>query len=143
MSQREREERSNKLVQKLLQEPSFRQAKTVTAYLPFKDEVNIQAVFKEKKEFSLPKIKNGLIVPVKFSGNEEVKVKDIDLVVVPGRAFTPDGMRIGRGLGLYDHFLATFPDDIPTISLAFNFQIFSKLPVEEHDIRIGKVITER
>ena len=35
-----------------------------------------------------------------------IPVDMIDLVVVPGLGFTPNGHRIGRGMGFYDRFLA-------------------------------------
>ena len=35
-----------------------------------------------------------------------IPVNLIDLVVVPGMGFTPNGYRIGRGMGFYDRFLA-------------------------------------
>lgn len=142
LSQEEKKERSSKLVQKLLLEASFQQAKTVMAYLSLKDEVNIQPVFKAKKKFYIPKIKNGLVVPVELFGNEIVDLDDLDLVIVPGRAFTKQGVRIGRGLGFYDRFLATLPANIFTVSLAFSFQMFGELPVEKHDVMIGKIIIE-
>lgn len=142
LSRQELGRRSRVLVERLIQGEFFKVADTVMAYLPLKDEVNIQAVFKAKKKFCVPKIKNGLIVPVELFENEEVQVKDIDLVIVPGRAFTKQGIRIGRGLGLYDRFLATLPDNIPTVSLAFDFQLFLDLPLEEHDRQVSKVITE-
>jgi 5,10-methenyltetrahydrofolate synthetase len=66
----------------------------------------------------------------------------LDLIIVPGRAFTLSGIRIGRGGGAYDRFLASLPRKIPTISLTLDFQIFNNLPHKRHDISIDKVVVE-
>ncbi|MBA4535824.1 5-formyltetrahydrofolate cyclo-ligase [Bacillus aquiflavi] len=69
-----------------------------------------------------------------------VKPNEINLLIVPGVAYTRDGFRIGFGGGYYDRFLEGFKGD--TLSLAFSFQIVSKLPLEEHDLPVSKIITE-
>lgn len=109
-------------------------------YLSLKDEVQLQLLFKHKKEFYVPKIDGDNLRPTKLYENIPIDPSGLDLVIVPGRAFTASGIRIGRGLGYYDRFLANL--NIPTISLAFSFQIFPELPTEKHDISIPKVISE-
>ena len=130
MSLAERKKRSRKLVENLVENPVFRRAKTVMAYEPMEDEVDIGEIFGEKKEFVVPKMKKG----------EIVVADNLDLIIVPGRAFTWGGARIGRGRGDYDRFLAGLPNKVPTVSLVFDFQVFDELPVEEHDISIDTVI---
>ena len=109
-------------------------------YLPLRDEVQIQSLFKIKKDFYIPKIEEDNLKAIKLFENTPVKPNELDLVIVPGRAFTTAGTRIGRGAGYYDRFLENL--SVPTIALAFSFQIFSELPQAEHDIRISQVITE-
>lgn len=67
-----------------------------------------------------------------------VGVADVDLVVVPGLAFTTDGVRLGRGGGHYDRFLASCP--APAIGVCFAEQLVDALPVEPHDIRMTRVL---
>jgi 5-formyltetrahydrofolate cyclo-ligase len=62
----------------------------------------------------------------------------IDLVVVPGVAFTADGVRLGRGGGHYDRFLAGCP--APSIGVCFAEQLVDALPVDAHDVRVGRVV---
>lgn len=69
-----------------------------------------------------------------------VSPSSLDLVLVPGLAFTAEGNRLGHGAGFYDRFLATLPAGIPTIGLCFECQIFPALPTEPHDIRVGQVL---
>lgn len=63
----------------------------------------------------------------------------IDLAVIPGVAFTPDGNRLGRGKGFYDRLLPKLQCKL--IGLAFPFQIVDYIPCEEHDISVTQVIS--
>ena len=62
----------------------------------------------------------------------------LSLAIIPGRAFTPDGTRLGRGKGYYDRFLAHYAGT--TIGVAFSCQIFSSLPIDPWDRPLNKVI---
>lgn len=67
----------------------------------------------------------------------------IDLVIVPGLGFTGSGLRIGRGLGFYDRFLAQ-PDFIGrSCGLAFETQVLDELPVLDHDMPLSMLVTEQ
>jgi 5-formyltetrahydrofolate cyclo-ligase len=68
---------------------------------------------------------------------------EVDVVVVPGVAFTADGQRLGQGGGWYDRFLAALRDDAVAIGVCFDVQIVDDLPVEAHDRRVHVVVTER
>jgi 5-formyltetrahydrofolate cyclo-ligase len=68
---------------------------------------------------------------------------DVDIVLVPALAVTPEGHRVGHGVGFYD---ATLPDVAPpalTIVVAFSFQLLGELFVEPHDIACDLVVTDR
>ena len=62
----------------------------------------------------------------------------ISLAIIPGRAFTPDGTRLGRGKGYYDRFLAHYIGT--TIGVAFSCQICNTLPIDPWDRPLNKVI---
>lgn len=67
---------------------------------------------------------------------------DIDLVIVPALAVTPDGHRLGQGKGFYD---VTLPDVAPpacAVVVAYAFQLLGELPVEEHDRQCDWVVTD-
>lgn len=58
------------------------------------------------------------------------------LVLTPGRAFTKDGSRLGRGKGFYDRYLELmegWPCDILVAGVCFPFQIVPEIPCDEHD----------
>jgi 5-formyltetrahydrofolate cyclo-ligase len=69
----------------------------------------------------------------------------LDLVLVPGLAFSLSGKRLGRGKGYYDTFLQTCSSvqDRPpyTIALSFSEQIIESVPTDNHDYVINAVIT--
>jgi 5-formyltetrahydrofolate cyclo-ligase len=71
---------------------------------------------------------------------ELISPEQLDLIVVPGLAFTRAGDRLGRGAGYYDRFLATVPARVATIALIFPCQLRDRLPMEPHDRRVGSVI---
>jgi 5-formyltetrahydrofolate cyclo-ligase len=65
----------------------------------------------------------------------------LDVVVVPGLAFTPDGRRLGQGGGHFDRFLARLRADCVRIGVAFDEQLVADLPTSSHDIAVDVVIT--
>jgi len=69
--------------------------------------------------------------------------EDIDLIIVPGVAFDLSGNRIGRGFGYYDNFLRKISTSTKIIALAFEMQIVKRIPVDENDIPVDKIITEK
>ncbi len=71
-----------------------------------------------------------------------VPPQDTDLVIVPGIVFESRGYRLGFGFGYYDRFLSTLSPQIPTVGLAFEFQIVEVLPIEKQDVPVHKIITE-
>lgn len=66
----------------------------------------------------------------------------IDVVIVPGTAFTRDGHRLGQGGGWYDRFLRTVRPDCVTIGVGFAPQIVAELPLEPHDVRLHAIVTD-
>ena len=66
--------------------------------------------------------------------------EDIDLVVVPGVAFTEHGARLGNGAGYYDRFLSE--TNALRVAVAFECQIRPDLPTEPHDISMDIIVTE-
>lgn len=64
------------------------------------------------------------------------------LMIMPGTAFDESCRRIGYGGGYYDRYLAQYPK-LRTIALAFEFQVFPRIPCEAHDICPDILITEK
>jgi len=66
----------------------------------------------------------------------------IDLIVVPGLAFDPNGYRIGYGAGLYDRALPAFASSTK-VGVAFDFQILMEIPHAAHDVPVTMVVTDK
>ena len=63
------------------------------------------------------------------------------VILVPGVAFDPRGVRLGRGLGCYDRSLANHPTAF-RIGLAYELQIVPCIPECPWDERMDVVATE-
>lgn len=73
-------------------------------------------------------------------GDEEFAAGDIDLIIVPARAFTLRGERLGRGGGFYDKYMSQPAFRATKIGIAFSCQIFDNLPYDKHDILVDSVV---
>lgn len=65
---------------------------------------------------------------------------EIDLIVVPGTAFTGEGARLGRGRGYYDRYMAQPSFRAFRVGVCYAHQIVDTLPVEPHDAAMDVVI---
>ena len=84
-----------------------------------------------------PFIKNALNI---LEPENPIKIKEVDVFLVPGLAFTASGKRLGRGGGYYDKLLSKYPDTLK-IGITFNERIMQDLPTESHDISMDYVFT--
>ena len=70
----------------------------------------------------------------------EQEAHPLDLLIVPGLAFSKNGYRIGFDGGYYDRFLSAF--DGKTVSLAFGEQFNDQWTPDVFDIPIDKIYTD-
>ena len=150
-----------KICQKLSRSSAFQAAKTVLFYLPIHGEVDLELLFSKfskKKLFALPRVQKSSLTlhyisslqhtaPGKFKIREphnhlkKAKPGDIDLILVPGVAFSKNGHRIGYGKGFYDRLLKK--TKALKIGIAYDFQIVNNIPGETHDVPMDIIITEK
>lgn len=153
------------IAQRLFQDSDWNQADTIGITISKPPEVDtfqiIRKAWEEGKKVVIPKchpstktmtfrslsafsqlesVYYGLYEPIE-SLTEQVLPEEINLLIVPGIAFSKEGYRIGFGGGYYDRYLQQYKGN--TLSLAFHMQIFDTLPFEKHDIPIEKIITEK
>ncbi|MBK8575074.1 MAG: 5-formyltetrahydrofolate cyclo-ligase [Elusimicrobia bacterium] len=69
-------------------------------------------------------------------------VNSLDLVIVPGAAFTDRGDRLGAGAGYYDRFLSGRSRP-KSIGICFDEQRAVRLPCAPHDRRVDVVVTPK
>jgi 5-formyltetrahydrofolate cyclo-ligase len=74
---------------------------------------------------------------------KEFQPEQLDLVIVPGVAFSREGGRMGNGQGYYDRLLQHVRMDCRLIGLCYECQLFDDLIVSPHDVFMDKVVTER
>ena len=145
----------------------IKNASTIMLYLDFNNEVITDNLIKEL--ISLDKIvaspitiiKEKKLIPCQIKDFEngiqygaynirepkpncspEINIKDIDVVIVPAVAYDINGFRLGYGGGFYDRVLENIREDAVTIGIAFDLQIFNKVPKEPHDAQLDYIITE-
>lgn len=73
----------------------------------------------------------------------EFNPNNLDLIIMPGIGFDKKGNRIGFGAGYYDRFISKLSKHIPTIALAYEFQIIENIPYDIHDRPVDYIITEK
>ncbi len=161
----ERASKSEAVCRALLDLPEVRAAKTLLLYAPLPDEVNVWAAFRaltaEGKRVLLPKClprERGLLcirardpeddlVPgtlgiLEPRSDRSADPSEVDVFVVPGRAFDRRGNRIGRGAGHYDRFLARVSSRAFKCGVGFDCQLFDRVPSGPRDVPVDAVVTE-
>ncbi len=73
---------------------------------------------------------------------DPIEAEKLDLVVVPGLAFSADGHRLGQGGGWYDRFLARTRADCTKVGVCFAGQVVPQVPIEPHDVPLDLVVTD-
>ena len=148
------------LTEGLLQHPFYQEANTIATYLSFPHEFQTQELIEQAlrdcKKVLIPKTYSkgrmdfvvydpqqlvktsfGLLEPQGDLG--VVDASQIDLIHVPGLAFTTEGYRIGYGGGYYDRYLEHFTGH--TLSTVYPCQIRDFTP-EDHDIPVQEVLID-
>lgn len=149
---------SDKITQRIAENPFFQQAHTVALYHALPGEVQTAEFIEQwyqKKNILLPVIKGEYLSLQLYNGKESLKANSLgilepdntpkgikpDLIIVPGIAFDHQRNRLGRGKGYYDRLLSDFT--VPTIGICFHFQLFDEIPADTHDQKMSLVITEQ
>ena len=162
---RVRKRKSKRIFQRLIRDRRFQRARNIFTYVSLKREVDTRALIafalsqgkkvfvpcvrKRDKSVTLYRIKDPSRDLKKGAYNiweprpnrcPRGRLRDLNLMIIPGLAFDFRGYRLGRGGGYFDRFLAQ-AKGITRIGLAFKEQCLkAKLPVEAHDVRIHTVI---
>lgn len=150
--------------EKVLREPSIINSETVAITISNHREVDtyaiIEALWQLGKNVAVPKCNAktrtmDFYIITQFSQLETVYMdlkepipskttyvspEEIDVIIVPGIVYDPNGYRIGYGGGYYDRYLTTYEGNL--ISIAFDFQIVESVPTESHDIPVDIIITD-
>ena len=96
--------------------------------------------FSWKKNEVLQVNKYGILEPLKLKQNVP------DIMLVPLLAYDKNKYRLGYGKGFYDRYLNKYLKkfkNITTIGVAFSFQKYHKLPVNDKDVKLNYILTEK
>lgn len=166
----DREKESLRICKDLLVSDFYKKAEAIFAYMALNDEVCLDFLlknaFKDGKKVFVPKcdeqsqndgimafyeIKNFNETSAGYMGILEPEVKDYNslqdkylnssaMVLVPGRAFTLSGLRLGRGKGFYDKYFARHcqnkNDSLVIAGVCFPQQIVDEIPVDKNDFKM-------
>ena len=127
-----------------------------TLVIPRVDGKNLQFCQVHLKDGMLSPLQKGAFnimepceeAPILFPQTKEKLRELLPLIVlVPARAFSPKGKRLGYGGGFYDRFfhsLFSYCDSslVSLIGLCFSFQLFPDIPLGKYDVLVNEVITE-
>ena len=167
MTPEQRAQASHTACARLMQLEAFENASVVMLYMPLADEVDLLPLalrcFQMGKTVCVPKVdwKRGDMEAVEVTSFDDhvmevdehgvraprdgqpVLVRTINLIILPGVAFDAQGNRLGRGGGFYDRFLKRLSPSAAAIGIAFDQQIIDVVPVDDRDIRVDMVVTDR
>ncbi len=133
----------------------YQAARTVMAFASMASEPETDGLFarleRDGKALVLPRIVGERIEPALVGEGTKAAVwgireplgaavdpATIDLIIVPGVAFTITGGRLGHGKAYYDGFLPS--TRAFTVGACFHEQLVDELPIEPHDVLLDLVI---
>jgi|SRR5665213_1934396 len=163
-----KDELSGDICERLAALPEYARARTVMYYVDVRSEVRtrhyLPTALTQGKRIVVPYCVNGelelfhlqnmdelavgmykILEPkaeLRALADKRVEPGELDLVIVPGVAFDREGGRTGHGFGYYDKLLNRARTDAPLIALAFECQLFPRIPMQAHDVFMDKVVTE-
>jgi 5-formyltetrahydrofolate cyclo-ligase len=82
----------------------------------------------------------GMRQPV--AGGTSVGLAEIDLLLVPGIAYTASGWRLGRGGGFYDRVLSDRSPSAVAVGVTVAARVLEEIPTEPHDVPVDWLATE-
>jgi 5-formyltetrahydrofolate cyclo-ligase len=157
-----RAEKSARLCEAIAASSAWRTARTIAIFAPQPREPDVEMLWSlaDGKSFAYPRVVEGRLdlfrvdslfdlSPGAFGVREPpgkiacaVAPDTLDLILIPGVAFTAKGARLGRGGGFYDRLLSPLTAHVCKIGVCFDSQVLPELPVEPHDRRVDFIATE-
>ncbi|RXG61764.1 5-formyltetrahydrofolate cyclo-ligase, partial [Armadillidium vulgare] len=173
LTSEEKSRQSEVVKNKLFSMPQYQNCKRISIFLNMSDEIQTLGILKDAfkmnkicfiprydsssnhmdmvrinswQDFeSLPETKWKIKQPL-FEDKRETALSSggLDLILVPGLAFTKCGKRLGRGRGYYDTYLNRClkgQDQPPlTVALTFKEQIVPDIPTDDTDVTVNTIL---
>ena len=155
-------EKSAGICKTIAHHAEWRRAKTVGLFAPHTHEPDIDPLWQhiQGKLVCYPRVVGETLSLLRVRNLSELKtsrwnlrepdhanenllqLEQIDVLLVPGVAFSRNGERLGRGGGFYDRFLAEPKLRAFKIGVCFDAQLACEFPRESHDQAVDAVVTE-
>ena len=166
----EKEEMDKKILNKFYESKYYRESKNIFIYISYDSEINTKEIINkaliDNKKIYVPRteFKTRLMDAVEITSLENlieseygilepsiyephIEPNELDLIVVPGVGFDRNGGRMGYGAGFYDRYFKKISKDkmqkIVKLALAYDFQILEDVPMNEQDVPVNYIITEK
>ena len=154
LSDTEREAHAHSIARQVLALKAFKAAKTIGVYRAIDGELSPKVFASEAgrlgKTICYPSVESSTRMVFKTAKSWQkarfgykplgttVDHRNLDVIFVPGVAFTLQGDRLGFGQGYFDRFLCDY--DGLSIGLAYPFQICRALETDPWDVRLDSVL---
>ena len=153
---------SNSITEQVLKLDEIMDARTIFIYISYASEVHTHELIKTMldagKTLAVPKIIDsdymqaetlsswedlipgelGILIPA----DSTYCYGSFDVAITPGLGFTLSGHRMGFGRGYYDKWFAQNKVR-HKVALAFEGQLVDEMPVEDTDVTMDKIVTEK
>ncbi|MHB8897798.1 MAG: 5-formyltetrahydrofolate cyclo-ligase [Thermoguttaceae bacterium] len=164
----DKDRRSRAIFERFVGLPQYAGARTVLAYMHIRDEVRtgdlVAQLVRDGKRVVVPYCRGdslelfhladpGELAPgvlgipepraeLRLLAGKVVSPEELDLLAVPGLAFDRAGGRVGYGRGYFDRMLQGLRPDAFAAGIAFECQLFDRVPMGPLDVRLHAVVTE-
>lgn len=121
---------------KIIGTKEWQEANTVLLYTALPDEVDLGLLIQDANDSG-----KTILLPLPTANAPALpteQLNKVDLAIIPGRAFTLKGDRMGRGKGYYDRLLKDL--NCPKWGAAFSCQIVKEIQTDTWDVMLDKII---
>jgi 5-formyltetrahydrofolate cyclo-ligase len=161
----ERREKDGLIAERLFSLDEFARAKVLLIYASMDDEIETDAIAREalsrgkklcypitdrtRREIVLSLVKDiesdfvcGILGIREPRERLAIATSEVEMAIIPGRAFDLEGNRVGRGGGYYDRLLASGEFSATRCAAAYDCQVMGHVPHTASDEKVDILITE-
>lgn len=140
MNAEERQSLSEEICEHVMRLREWQEAQSVVLFLPLPSEPVTEPLRLDCEARNV----SVFVIPQTARTETELHLPEaMDLMLVPGLAFSRDRHRLGRGGGFFDRLLAGRAAQAFKVGVCFSFQLLDSVPAEAHDILMDVVVTDQ
>ena len=139
MSPEDRETFSDEICDRVLRLPQWQEAQSIVLFSPLPSEPITSLLKSDCDDRHIP----AFVIPQTARTEVQLHLPEaMDLILVPGLAFSKDRHRLGRGGGFFDRLLAGRAAQAFKLGVCFSFQLHDQIPTDAHDILMDAVVSD-